>query len=77
MTLIVYTVNTGMLTAIDAAAGMITYAVMPTNLVFLAFYLNLSKRASSVQCIKSPRVLTITQSTSTATSPRSTRARRC
>lgn len=48
MTLIVYTVNTGMLTAIDAAAGMITYAVMPTNLVFLAFYLNLSKRASSV-----------------------------
>ena len=44
VTLIMYTVNTGMLTAMDAAAGMVCYAVMPTNLVFIGFYLNLSKR---------------------------------
>ena len=44
VTLIMYTVNTGMLTALDAAAGMVCYAVMPTNLVFIGFYLNLSKR---------------------------------
>ncbi|KZT19411.1 hypothetical protein NEOLEDRAFT_968978 [Neolentinus lepideus HHB14362 ss-1] len=42
-TLIVYTVNTGLLTALDAAAGMITYIVMPDNLIFIGFYLNLSK----------------------------------
>ncbi|KDQ53929.1 hypothetical protein JAAARDRAFT_38900 [Jaapia argillacea MUCL 33604] len=41
--LTMYTINTGLLTAIDAAAGMITYIVMPNNFVFIAFYLNLSK----------------------------------
>ncbi|KAI5122842.1 hypothetical protein M0805_003137 [Coniferiporia weirii] len=41
--LILYTVNTGMLTVLDAAAGLICYAALPTTLVFIAFYLNLSK----------------------------------
>lgn len=41
--LIIYTVNTGLITALDAAAGMITYIVMPDNFIFIAFYLNLSK----------------------------------
>ncbi|KAF8883938.1 hypothetical protein CPB85DRAFT_1493353 [Mucidula mucida] len=44
-TLMLYTVNTGMIVAIDAAMGVIMYAVMPHNLIFLAgFYLLLSKR---------------------------------
>jgi len=38
-----YTVNTGLLVAIDAAAGLITYICMPHNLIFLGFYLLLSK----------------------------------
>jgi len=38
-----YTVNTGLLVAIDAAAGMICYILMPHNLIFLGFYLLLSK----------------------------------
>jgi len=42
-TLMMYTVNTGAIVAIDAALGMITYVVMPHNLIFLAFYLLLSK----------------------------------
>ncbi|KAF8629508.1 hypothetical protein AX17_005634 [Amanita inopinata Kibby_2008] len=41
--LMLYTVNTGLVVAIDAALGMIMYAVMPHNLIFLAFYLLLSK----------------------------------
>ncbi|KAH8110194.1 hypothetical protein DFH11DRAFT_1547688 [Phellopilus nigrolimitatus] len=41
--LIIYTVNTGLLTVFDASAGLICYAAMPTTLVFIAFYLNLSK----------------------------------
>lgn len=43
VTLILYTVNTGLLTALDASAGLITYAAMPNNFIFIAFYLNLSK----------------------------------
>ncbi|TDL20307.1 hypothetical protein BD410DRAFT_377107 [Rickenella mellea] len=42
-TLVIYTVNTGMITALDASAGLITYAVMPYNEIFVAFYLVLSK----------------------------------
>jgi len=42
-TLMLYTVNTGLIVAVDAALGMITYAVMPHNFVFLGFYLLLSK----------------------------------
>lgn len=38
-----YTVNTGLIVAIDAAAGMLTYIFMPHNLIFLGFYLLLSK----------------------------------
>lgn len=41
--LMTYTINTGLLVAIDAAAGMIAYAVMPHNFIFLGFYLLLSK----------------------------------
>ncbi|KAL5505087.1 hypothetical protein ACEPAH_7750 [Sanghuangporus vaninii] len=41
--LVLYTVNTGFITVIDALLGLICYAVMPTTLVFIAFYLNLSK----------------------------------
>ncbi|KII84002.1 hypothetical protein PLICRDRAFT_435591 [Plicaturopsis crispa FD-325 SS-3] len=41
--LMMYTINTGLLTAIDASLGMITYIVMPNNFIFLAFYLLLSK----------------------------------
>ncbi|RDB30082.1 hypothetical protein Hypma_013903 [Hypsizygus marmoreus] len=41
--LMIYTVNTGLIVALDAALGMITYIVMPNNFVFLGFYLLLSK----------------------------------
>jgi len=41
--LMLYTVNTGLLVAFDASAGLITYIVMPNNLIFLGFYLLLSK----------------------------------
>ncbi|KAJ3481477.1 hypothetical protein NLI96_g7627 [Meripilus lineatus] len=41
--LIMYAVNTGLLTAFDASAALVLYAVMPTNLIFIAFYLLLSK----------------------------------
>ncbi|KAI0030552.1 hypothetical protein K488DRAFT_87669 [Vararia minispora EC-137] len=41
--LMLYTINTGLLTAIDAALGLITALVMPHNFVFVAFYLQLSK----------------------------------
>ncbi|KAL5483639.1 hypothetical protein ACEPAI_8871 [Sanghuangporus weigelae] len=41
--LIIYTVNTGVITAIDALLGLICYIAMPTTFVFIAFYLNLSK----------------------------------
>ncbi|KAF8066978.1 hypothetical protein FPV67DRAFT_1221885 [Lyophyllum atratum] len=41
--LMMYTVNTGLIVGIDAALGMITYIVMPSNFVFLGFYLLLSK----------------------------------
>ncbi|KAG6915311.1 hypothetical protein DXG01_012172 [Tephrocybe rancida] len=43
-TLMMYTVNTGLIVGIDAALGMITFAVMPNNFIFLGFYLLLSKR---------------------------------
>ncbi|EIN05594.1 hypothetical protein PUNSTDRAFT_137699 [Punctularia strigosozonata HHB-11173 SS5] len=41
--LMLYTINTGLLTALDACFGLICYAVMPTNFVFIAAYLLLSK----------------------------------
>ncbi|PFH51600.1 hypothetical protein AMATHDRAFT_46947 [Amanita thiersii Skay4041] len=41
--LMMYTVNTGLIVAVDAALGTIFYAAMPHNLIFLAFYLLLSK----------------------------------
>ncbi|KAJ6480137.1 hypothetical protein C8R45DRAFT_1154954 [Mycena sanguinolenta] len=41
--LIVYTVNTGLLVALDASAGMIAFIFMQNNFIFLAFYLLLSK----------------------------------
>ncbi|EIM83858.1 uncharacterized protein STEHIDRAFT_170321 [Stereum hirsutum FP-91666 SS1] len=41
--LILYTINTGLLTAIDAMLGMMLYIVMPNNFIFIAFYLQLSK----------------------------------
>ncbi|KAF5340372.1 hypothetical protein D9611_007782 [Ephemerocybe angulata] len=41
--LMLYTVNTGLIVALDAAAGMLTYIFMPNNFIFLGFYLLLSK----------------------------------
>lgn len=41
--LMFYTVNTGMIVALDASLGMIMYIVMPNNLIFLGFYLLMSK----------------------------------
>ncbi|TFK59065.1 hypothetical protein BDN72DRAFT_851470 [Pluteus cervinus] len=41
--LMLYTVNTGLLVAIDETVGLITYVTMPDNLIFLGFYLLLSK----------------------------------
>lgn len=42
-TFIVYAVNTGLLVAVDATIGMVTYITMPQNMIFLAFYLLLGK----------------------------------
>lgn len=42
-TLMLYTVNTGLIVSIDAALSLITYVAMPDNFVFLGFYLLLSK----------------------------------
>ncbi|KAF7303645.1 hypothetical protein MIND_00593800 [Mycena indigotica] len=41
--LMAYTINTGLLVALDATAGMFTYAFMPNNFIFLGCYLLLSK----------------------------------
>ncbi|KAJ7910499.1 hypothetical protein B0H13DRAFT_1714367 [Mycena leptocephala] len=41
--LMMYTVNTGLIVAIDATAGMFAFVFMPHNLIFLGFYLLLSK----------------------------------
>ncbi|KAJ7080612.1 hypothetical protein B0H15DRAFT_856553 [Mycena belliarum] len=41
--LMLYTVNTGLIVALDASAGMLTYIFMPHNFIFLGFYLLLSK----------------------------------
>jgi len=41
--LLVYTINTGLLTGIVAMLCFILYAVMPDTYIFLAIYLNLSK----------------------------------
>ncbi|KAH8103351.1 hypothetical protein BXZ70DRAFT_925185 [Cristinia sonorae] len=41
--LILYTINTGLLTAVDASAGLIMFAVMPDKLIYVTFYLQLSK----------------------------------
>ncbi|KAK7052511.1 hypothetical protein R3P38DRAFT_2860734 [Favolaschia claudopus] len=41
--LMMYTVNTGMLVALDATAGLVTFILMKKNFIFLAFYLLLSK----------------------------------
>ncbi|KAJ7723669.1 hypothetical protein B0H16DRAFT_1737112 [Mycena metata] len=38
-----YAVNTGLIVAFDAAAGMLSFVFMPTNFIFLGFYLLLSK----------------------------------
>ncbi|KAG6811538.1 hypothetical protein H0H92_006935 [Tricholoma furcatifolium] len=42
-TLMRYTVNTGLIVGLDALCGMVTYATMPNNFIFLAFYLLMSK----------------------------------
>ncbi|KAF8889364.1 hypothetical protein BD779DRAFT_1521127, partial [Infundibulicybe gibba] len=42
-TLMMYSINTGMIVAIDAILCLITYIIMPHNFVFLGFYLLLSK----------------------------------
>jgi len=42
-TLIIYIVTTGLLSSIDATLGIITYILMPTNYVFMPFYLNLAQ----------------------------------
>jgi len=41
--LMTYTINTGLLVALDATAGMFTYVFMPHNFVFLGCFLLLSK----------------------------------
>jgi len=41
--LIMYTINTGVLTCVDAIVGLVLFAAMPGNLVYVAFYLQLSK----------------------------------
>jgi len=41
--LITYTVNTCVIVAVDAMIAMITYIVMPNNLIFYGFYLLMSK----------------------------------
>ncbi|KAI0049363.1 hypothetical protein FA95DRAFT_1677629 [Auriscalpium vulgare] len=41
--LLLYTINTGLLTAADATLGMILYIAMPDNFIFIAFYFQLSK----------------------------------
>ncbi|KAF5367765.1 hypothetical protein D9758_009843 [Tetrapyrgos nigripes] len=41
--LMLYAVNTGLIVALDAFLGLITYIVMPHNFIFLGFYLLLSK----------------------------------
>lgn len=41
--LIMYTVNTGLLVALDATAGLIAFVFMPKNFIFVGFYLLLSK----------------------------------
>ncbi|KZP11698.1 hypothetical protein FIBSPDRAFT_962099 [Athelia psychrophila] len=41
--LIVYSINTGAITALNAFLGMLFYIIMPTNFIFIAFYLMLSK----------------------------------
>ncbi|PIL29372.1 hypothetical protein GSI_09423 [Ganoderma sinense ZZ0214-1] len=41
--LLLYTVNTGLITSVFALACFITYAAMPTNYVFLTLYFPLSK----------------------------------
>jgi len=41
--LVMYTVNTGLIVALDATLGMVLYIVMPRNFIFLGFYLLLSK----------------------------------
>jgi len=42
-TLMMYSVNTGLLTSVCAVACFISYAVMPNNFVFMSFYFSLSK----------------------------------
>ncbi|KAJ7803148.1 hypothetical protein B0H14DRAFT_1648799 [Mycena olivaceomarginata] len=41
--LMMYTVNTGLLVALDATAGMVAFIFMHDNFIFLGFYLLLSK----------------------------------
>jgi len=42
-TLMMYTVNTGLIVTIDGGLSILTYGLMPHNFVFLFFYLLLSK----------------------------------
>jgi len=41
--LTVRSINTGLITALDAAAGLATFAAIPNNFIFVAFYMILSK----------------------------------
>jgi len=41
--LIIYSVNTGLLTSVFSAAVLVSYNLMPINLIFIAFYFVLSK----------------------------------
>ncbi|KAJ7062123.1 hypothetical protein C8F01DRAFT_124886 [Mycena amicta] len=41
--LMTYAINTGLLVALDASAGLLTYVFMPHNFIFLGCYLLLSK----------------------------------
>ncbi|KAN0082794.1 hypothetical protein V8E55_008589 [Tylopilus felleus] len=41
--LLAYIITTGLLTSVDAVLGIIFYAAMPKNYIFMAFYFNLAK----------------------------------
>ncbi|EMD36551.1 hypothetical protein CERSUDRAFT_84724 [Gelatoporia subvermispora B] len=41
--LMLFSINTGLLTVLDALASLITFAIMPSNLIFFAIYLCQSK----------------------------------
>ncbi|KAI0250986.1 hypothetical protein BJV78DRAFT_517121 [Lactifluus subvellereus] len=41
--LIIYSVNTGLITSVFSAAVLVSYNLMPSNLIFISFYFSLSK----------------------------------